>query len=320
MQLDITAGGAQGLRSQRGRGFLTIERRAESCGHVLVLPAAVRPCPAQLCPFPLPALAGTPVSKTEYSPTSVVGSPGMAGSPGAAQQGAGLEAPQESTGSAGSASAASPDRHPTEEDSGEEEASVAAPSPSPPSPQCRVGNGTAASADEGLAHLRLLGRQLLQGWAEAVGALAKLPGVGSMRVDTLADRLATLARDASPAAAAAAQQAADAGGGSVAPATDGAAAGGPSGGGSRGGTPPLAAPAGPPPSELAGPNSKQPQAYSDPIDMFAIAAKSAHLPYPELLHAFAASAEGAPLSGSAWVFACAAQGWARRPVRACSAA
>ncbi len=219
----------------------------------------------------------------------------MAGSPGAAQQGAGLDAPQESTGSAGSASAASPDRFPTEEDSGEEEASVAAPSPLPPSPQCRDGNGTAAAADEGLAHLRLLGRQLLQGWAEAVGALAKLPGVGSMRVDTLADRLATLARDASPAAAAAAQQAVDARGGSAAPATDGAAAGGPSGGGSRGGTPPLAAPpAGPPPSELAGPNSKQPQAYSDPIDMFAIAAKSAHLPYPELLHAFAASAEGAP--------------------------
>lgn len=214
----------------------------------------------------------------------------MAGSPGAAQPGPGLE---ESTGSAGSANDASPERRPADEDSGEEEASVAAPSPSPPSPHVRNGNGAAAAADQGLAHLRLLGRQLLQGWAEALGALAKLPGVGGMRVDTLAERLATLARDSSPAAAAAAaaQQAADAAGGGGTPAADGGAGGATS----RGGTPPLAAPpTGPPPSELAGPHSKQLQAYSDPIDMFATAAKSAHLPYPELLHAFAASAEGAP--------------------------
>ncbi|KAL4433854.1 hypothetical protein ABPG75_000295 [Micractinium tetrahymenae] len=234
--------------------------------------------------------SGAPVSKKEYSPTSVVEANQGMEAGRRAQPG---PLPEESTGSAGSASAASPERHPATEDSGEEEASVAAPSPSPPSP--RASDGGTAPAEQDLAQLRVLGRQLLQGWAEALGALAKLPGVGSMRVETLAARLASLARDASPAAAAAAaaQQAADAGGGAGASATDGGAASGLPAVTSRGGTPPLAAPpAGPPPSELAGPNSKQPQAYSDPVDMFATAAKSTHLPYPELLHAFAASAEG----------------------------
>lgn len=156
-----------------------------------------------------------------------------------------------------------------------------------------------SDADESLAQLRALGRQLLQGWAEALAALAKLPGVGGMRVDTLATRLGELSREASPTAAAAAL-AADNGSGRAAAADSSAAPQA----GSR------SAPPGPPPppsSELAGPNSGQRQAYSDPVDMFATAAKSAHLSYPELLHAFAASAEGAPLLGGGW--AGSGSGW-----------
>lgn len=214
--------------------------------------------------------------------------------------------PQESTGSAGGSAPHSP-RH-TEEESAEE-ASVAAPSPSPPSPRSGGGHDSgddaalADAAEQGLGQLRALGRQLLQGWAEALGALVKLPGVGSMRVDALAARLSALAREASPAAAAAAAAQAAAEGGAAGPASSAVSEGG---GGlsavtSRGGTPPLQAapPAGPLPNELAGPNSRQAQAYSDPVDMFATAAKSAHLSYPELLHAFAASAEGAGKGGPA---------------------
>lgn len=145
-------------------------------------------------------------------------------------------------------------------------------------------------SDEALAPLRQLGRQLLQGWAEALATLAKLPGVGGMRVEALAVRLQELSREASPAAAAAAEASgSSAGGAAVAGLAAEAAAAA-----ARG-----TLPAPPPPvNELAGPNSNQKQAYSDPVDMFAIAAKSAHLSYPELLHAFAASAEGALRGGA----------------------
>lgn len=108
--------------------------------------------------------------------------------------------------------------------------------------------------------------------------------MGGMRVEALAVRLQELSREASPAAAAAAEASgSSAGGAAVAGLAAEAAAAA-----ARG-----TLPAPPPPvNELAGPNSNQKQAYSDPVDMFAIAAKSAHLSYPELLHAFAASAEG----------------------------
>jgi hypothetical protein len=180
-------------------------------------------------------------------------------------------------------------------------------------------------SEESLAQLRTLGRQLLQGWAEALTALGKLPGVGSMRVEVLAVRLQQLAREVSPAAAAAAASAGTSEGAAAAAAasSSAAAAGGdaPSPAtesvGSRGGTPP-------PTSELAGPSSQQRQAYSDPVDMFATAAKSAHLSYPELLHAFAASAEGASLHGMcervAVVAAVSSRDWLAGSLRAAAAA
>lgn len=154
-----------------------------------------------------------------------------------------------------------------------------------------VGGARASSSDASgapapdLQQLRLLGRQLLQGWAEALAALTKLPGVGGMRVDALAASLVELSRDASPGGAAALASQASSSSAEAAAAADAAAALG--GRGGSGGAAAL------PPSELAGPNCSQRQAYSDPVDMFATAAKSAHLSYPELLHAFAASAEGA---------------------------
>jgi hypothetical protein len=57
----------------------------------------------------------------------------------------------------------------TEQRDGEGEQPAAVASEDPPS-------------EESLAQLRTLGRQLLQGWAEALTALGKLPGVGSMRM------------------------------------------------------------------------------------------------------------------------------------------
>jgi hypothetical protein len=177
------------------------------------------------------------------------------------------------TGSGAASGAASPPAEPAQQ---QEQAAG--------SPQGSQASGSAAApplSDEALAPLRQLGRQLLQGWAEALATLAKLPGVGSMRVEALAERLQELSREASPAAAAAAE-ASGSSAGAAGPAAEAAAAA------ARGSLP---APA-PPVNELAGPNSNQKQAYSDPVDMFATAAKSAHLSYPELLHAFAASAEG----------------------------
>lgn len=234
---------------------------------------------------------GQPGTKKEASPTSVVG--GMA----SLEEGVG---PHESTGSGeGDASPRQSGQALGDEDSGEE-ASVAGRTPvvSPPPPSPSDATAAAAAAEEGLAQLRALGRQLLQGWAEALSALVKLPGVGSMQVEALAERLSSLAREASPAAtAAAAAQAAAADAAPSAAASSGTGGGANAGIGvpsvaSRGGMPQAPPPAGPPPSELAGPATRQPQAFSDPVDMFATAAKSAHLSYPELLHAFAASAEG----------------------------
>ena len=193
------------------------------------------------------------------------------------------------TGSAPASGAASPPAEPSQQ---QEQAAG--------SPQGSPGAAGAAStplSDEALAPLRHLGRQLLQGWAEALAALAKLPGVGSMRVEVLAARLQELSREASPAAAAAAEASGSSAVGTAAAgsAAEAAAAA------ARGSLP---APA-PPVNELAGPNSNQKQAYSDPVDMFATAAKSAHLSYPELLHAFAASAEGTGRGGVAHSWHCA---------------
>ncbi|PRW57988.1 ankyrin repeat [Chlorella sorokiniana] len=198
----------------------------------------------------------------DCSPASVLQPAGMA----SADQGS-------ATGSGAASGAASPPAEPAQQ---QEQAAG--------SPQGSQASGSAAApplSDEALAPLRQLGRQLLQGWAEALATLAKLPGVGSMRVEALAERLQELSREASPAAAAAAE-ASGSSAGAAGPAAEAAAAA------ARGSLP---APA-PPVNELAGPNSNQKQAYSDPVDMFATAAKSAHLSYPELLHAFAASAEG----------------------------
>lgn len=231
---------------------------------------------------PAPGLpAGTSAAPTKHSsPTSVMSGPQEA-------QDLGEGSPEGAESSAGSSGEA-PEAAPTAEASSGEQSTGEATVNTPPS-------------DESLAQLRVLGRQLLLGWAEALGTLAKLPGVGSMRVESLAARLQQLALEASPVGAAAAAAAAAAvDGGEAAAAASGApeaaaagaapdgAASGPGSVASRGGTPPPAA------TELAGPACHQRQAYSDPVDMFATAAKSAHLSYPELLHAFAASAEGEP--------------------------
>ncbi len=230
---------------------------------------------------PLQARACTALAPTRCSlrPCATGAKVGQDSSPASVLQPAHMASAEQgsATGSGAASGAASPPAEPAQQQ--EQPAD---------SPQGSQAAGSAASmplSDEALAPLKQLGRQLLQGWAEALATLAKLPGVGSMRVEALAARLQELSREASPAAAAAAEASGSSAGGTAAAgsAVDAAAAA------ARGSLP---APA-PPVNELAGPNSNQKQAYSDPVDMFATAAKSAHLSYPELLHAFAASAEGA---------------------------
>ncbi|KAI3434624.1 hypothetical protein D9Q98_002691 [Chlorella vulgaris] len=209
----------------------------------------------------------------DSSPSSVIGSEEPA-----------LDAASETAGSGASSAGATEPAHAT--------LAIELPAPSECSAQTTA---SSPPADEGLAELRVLGRQLLLGWAEALGTLVKLQGVGSMRVDALAARLQQLALEASPVSAAAATAAAAAsrGGGEGSTAAAPAAGAAPAAeagalpGSSRGASPPPASG-----TELAGPACQPHQAYSDPVDMFATAAKSAHLSYPELLHAFAASAEG----------------------------